>query len=282
MPWSNTANIKGATGAAGPTGTQGIQGATGPTGAVGPAGLTWRATWAAASAYAVNDAVNYLGSSYRRKVAGTTATAPGSDSPNWEVISLKGDTGATGATGPNHPLVSSLPASPANGQEVYFQTAAMQTAGVMWHLRYRSLNVDGTANTSAYKWEYVGGAPLVGRPGAVYNTSSITYVDVGATVTVPLAGDYQARQSGRGGTQAMGQRMYTRVAASNGAVANNPELVLIGSTNTSNDATDKNLASDYEITGIAAGGTLRFQARVDSGSIYVVHPALIVLPMRVG
>lgn len=52
----------------------------------GPAGLTWRGTWASATAYAVNDAVTYNGSSYRRIVAGTTATAPDSDSTNWVYI----------------------------------------------------------------------------------------------------------------------------------------------------------------------------------------------------
>lgn len=68
----------------------------GPAGAAGVAGLTWRGAWAAATAYAVNDAVTDSGSSYRRKVAGTTATAPGSDATNWDVIAAKGATGATG------------------------------------------------------------------------------------------------------------------------------------------------------------------------------------------
>jgi len=71
----------------------------GDTGNTGPAGLVWRNAWAAGTAYAVNDAVTYNGSSYRRKVAGTTATAPNADATNWELLASKGDTGATGATG---------------------------------------------------------------------------------------------------------------------------------------------------------------------------------------
>jgi hypothetical protein len=76
----------------------------GPAGATGPAGppgasVIWRGTWAAATAYAVNDAVTYNGSSYIRTIAGTTATNPASDTTNWAVLSSKGDTGAQGPTG---------------------------------------------------------------------------------------------------------------------------------------------------------------------------------------
>lgn len=63
-------------------------------GATGAAGLTWRGTWAAATAYVVNDAVTHLGSSYRRLVAGTTATAPAADAVNWTLLAQKGADGA--------------------------------------------------------------------------------------------------------------------------------------------------------------------------------------------
>lgn len=78
----------------GAQGTQGIQGNTGAQGnpgATGPAGLTWQGTWNPGTAYAVNDAVSYGGSSYRRLVAGTSATLPPSDAANWALISQKGD-----------------------------------------------------------------------------------------------------------------------------------------------------------------------------------------------
>lgn len=91
----------------GDTGSTGATGSTGSTGPTGPAGLTWQGTWSAATAYVINDAVTHLGSSYRRKIAGTTATAPASDGTNWELLAAKGDTGSTGATG------SAGPAGPA-------------------------------------------------------------------------------------------------------------------------------------------------------------------------
>ena len=89
----------GADGATGATGAAGAPGATGATGATGARGLTWRGVWVGATAYAVDDAVTYLGSSYRRLVAGTTAGTPLADATNWEALAVKGDTGATGATG---------------------------------------------------------------------------------------------------------------------------------------------------------------------------------------
>lgn len=49
-------------------------------------------------------------------------------------------------------LVSTLPASPYDGQEVFYLADA--AAGVVWHLCYRA------ASPSAYKWEFVGGASL--------------------------------------------------------------------------------------------------------------------------
>ena len=93
----------------GPAGPAGDDGSAGPQGEVGPAGpqgvpgapgLTWRGTWSAATAYAVNDAVTYQGSSYRRLVAGTTGGDPASDAVNWASFAIKGDTGDVGSAGP--------------------------------------------------------------------------------------------------------------------------------------------------------------------------------------
>jgi len=86
----------GATGPAGPTGPTG---ATGPTGPAGAAGLTWQGTWASTTAYVVNDAVSYSGSSYRRLVTGTTSTTPDVDTTNWAVLAAQGAQGAQGNTG---------------------------------------------------------------------------------------------------------------------------------------------------------------------------------------
>jgi microcystin-dependent protein len=79
-----------------------LQGATGSTGAKGDPG-PWRGAWSAATAYAVGDSVSYATggttASYRRKVAGTTAGAPNTDTTNWELIASGGSIGANGLPG---------------------------------------------------------------------------------------------------------------------------------------------------------------------------------------
>jgi hypothetical protein len=51
-------------------------------------------------------------------------------------------------------IVSSLPVSPVDGDECYFQTSNMANAGVVWHLRYRAAISDSS------KWEFLGGMSL--------------------------------------------------------------------------------------------------------------------------
>lgn len=83
--------------------------------------------------------------------------------------------------------VTSLPATPFDGQEVSFQNAAMATNGVIWRLRYRA------ASASVYKWECVGGPPLVSVVNAAESLANATTSDLGTLgpdLTAPLAGEY--------------------------------------------------------------------------------------------
>lgn len=85
------------------------------------------------------------------------------------------------------PLVSVLPATPVDGQEVYFLANA--TDGVVWHLRWR---------TAGGFWECVGGPPLCTPPINDANTTGAGAAwsnqlgdGAGAVgITVPLPGDY--------------------------------------------------------------------------------------------
>lgn len=187
-----------------------LQGATGAKGDPGP----WRGAWSAATAYAVGDSVSYFDGtvtgSYRRKVAGTTAGTPKADTTNWEIIASGGSVGADGAVKvfeqagdpgaqpvgtlwidtddvapvwtQGIPLVTSLPGSPVDGQEVYYLVDA--TNGVIWHLRYRA------ASVSAYKWEMVGGPPLVAQSVANEVLGAQGNWFAAPVLTVPRNGDY--------------------------------------------------------------------------------------------
>ena len=85
------------------------------------------------------------------------------------------------------PPVSALPSNPADGEECFFQSAGMANQGDVWHLRYRA------TSPSAYKWEYVGGAPIHDNITTTENYASAATGDLatpGPSVTLPLAGDF--------------------------------------------------------------------------------------------
>lgn len=93
------------------------------------------------------------------------------------------------------PLVTALPSSPAEGQEVYFQTTAMAAANSIWHLRYRA------AVVGANKWELLGGSALYDHNinTSIQQTANIsTYAAMTntPTVTLPLSGDYLVEMTG--------------------------------------------------------------------------------------
>lgn len=94
-----------------------------------------------------------------------------------------------GFTNPSEPkteLVSALPGSPVDGQEVYFQNTTLAAEGVVWHLRYRS------ASSSSHKWEFVGGPAM--QTGYLGNTEKKTEalqeLTSGPKLTVPVSGEY--------------------------------------------------------------------------------------------
>lgn len=90
------------------------KGDTGDTGATGAKGLNARGAWSAPTVYSVDDWVTYLGSSYYRKVAGTSATDPATDTVNWGILASKGadGTGAVSNVTASSPLSSSGGATP--------------------------------------------------------------------------------------------------------------------------------------------------------------------------
>lgn len=123
------------------------------------------------------------------------------------------------------PLVTVLPVTPTDGQEVYFTPGANLGA---WHLRYNAaLNaLDG------YGWVFLGGAPLYNAVDAPENTStSANYVDlttVGPQVTVPLAGYYRITGGayvGTATTVGSGGRMAIKLGAA--AIADSETVMFL-------------------------------------------------------
>lgn len=83
-------------------------------------------------------------------------------------------------------IVSTLPASPYDGQIVYYQTTAMAEGGVVWTLRYRA------ASSSAHKWEFVGGASWMAGPAGEMEWGVEETIKLGGSpvLTAPVAGVY--------------------------------------------------------------------------------------------
>lgn len=98
--------------------------------------------------------------------------------------------GAAGYTPPT--VVTSLPGSPTNGQEIYYNHGG----GGLWHLRYN------TSYGDAYKWEFLGGTSM--QAGVATQEQPLTssawqnMATDGPAITVPLAGYYDSIWSALG------------------------------------------------------------------------------------
>lgn len=96
---------------------------------------------------------------------------------------------AAAATASNPPVVTTLPGSPADGDEVYYKftptAAPTTTVPLFWHLRFDSTTTH---------WYPVGGAsPLYAQVLTSQTFTTGTFGDlatVGPSLTVPLLGDY--------------------------------------------------------------------------------------------
>lgn len=114
-------------------------------------------------------------------------------------------TGPQGPAGPGvRGLVSVLPPLPQDGDECYYQSAAMATDGIVWHLRYRA------ASASAYRWEVIGASDLfLTYPADEFGPLSTWAAVTGMAITLPLAGDYFVR---------WGALLYSNVSAASSLV----------------------------------------------------------------
>ena len=138
--------------------------------AAGGADLVYNGSYPANTPYTDGDIVVYNGVAYLCVRPTSAAPVP------W-----------AGSRGPQTFYGAAPPGSPLDGDE--WICPADATNGVMWKFRYRA------ASSSAYKWEFVGGAPLQAADDTTSARSSATLGDpttgtIGPSVTVSRAGDY--------------------------------------------------------------------------------------------
>lgn len=171
---------------------------------------------------------------------------------------------------------STLPSSPYDGQEIYYQNAALATAGVVWHFRYRS-------GGGTYKWECIGPTPLIARDGTLQNTLAAsngvaTAFSPAVAITLPLAGDYLVRYGAILGHTGNNQGMsVVPIATGLSYVGANRAQVVQPATVASSSAP---ASGEIIATGISGTLELRYESGATGGTAY--HKWISATPIRVG
>lgn len=167
------------------------------------------------------------------------------------------------------PVVTSLPVSPVDGQECNYVADA--TAGVIWHLVYRS---------ASGKWHYVGGPPLYSEIAGADATTSGVYVALGTagpSLVIPLTGDYDVEVGSRAYavSAALGAAFHSYDIG--GTAASDNDALLEGPAASGGAAAGSRLRRK---TGLAAGATLVSKYRTNS-NIQWDNRWMRVLPVKV-
>jgi hypothetical protein len=168
-----------------------------------------------------------------------------------------------------HPMSATLPASPTDGDTIYYQTAAMASLGAAWNLRYRSA-------ATTYKWEFVGGTPLYASVAAsvTATTATPTAKTGGPSFTVPVAGiyllTYGATMSASVANFYAGAQPYYNASAisADSEIANGYTGFI-------------SCVGGYTATLATAGNTLELYYRVDSGTGTFIRRFLRAVPIAV-
>lgn len=173
-------------------------------------------------------------------------------------------------------LVSSLPSSPVDGQEIFFQSAGMATNGEIWHLRYNA------ASASSYKWEFLGGSQLYSTVTTDQSTTSTSYAALttaGPSIALPLAGDYEITHGFRGyNSTANNWAAMSYDIGATGAV--DADYVMVYMFSATQGAVSR-VQRTIRKTGLSAV-TLTAKYRVSGGTGYFEYRQLEVKPIRVG
>jgi microcystin-dependent protein len=221
-----------------------------------------------------------LGTGYGAGDGTTTFNVPNSDGQMILAISTAQRIGV--AMPPQ--FVTTLPSSPIDGTEVYYQSTtagtgggasnSMATVGAVWHLRYRA------ASASAYKWEVVGASPMQVDVDASETTTSTSYAALataGPAITLPLAGDYLVSVAARTyGTTQNGSGYMSYDKGATGALD-------IDGFGWDNEIT--NGSSDYRYVSRKQSGlsavTLTAKYKTSAGTSYFYRRSLTITPIRV-
>lgn len=183
---------------------------------------------------------------------------------------------ANAAGAPTVTYGASPPGSPVNGDLWMFPADA--TNGVIWQFRYNS------SSASAYKWEFVGGSPIIkfvaAFEGTLANTSNgwtWTATTPGPDLNAPRAGDYICSYCGQVNVPASGGQGIIGVA--NASVSSNPIGPALGEQLDPNRS--GSMAGDALLTGVASANTMRVMVFQTVSGCTFGQRSISVTPVRV-
>lgn len=165
--------------------------------------------------------------------------------------------------------------APKDGDERYFQSAAMKALGILWKFRYNA------GSSSTYKWEFAGGQPMVNSMVAQVDYSSTSYTPTSPIqVTAPLPGEYAVTVEGQGYNNTAGGSGYLSYAQVS-AVASNDGNATVFSTQNGNGESGSRTS---KATVLSEGRVFDLQGRVTvAGHVArMYYRSLAILPIRVG
>ena len=168
--------------------------------------------------------------------------------------------------------LSKLSETAKDGDEIY--VLADSANGVRWRFRFNA------ASTSAYRWEFVGGPPLVATVDVQETTASTTAVDiatVGPTVTTPVGGDFVVTMTVR--MAVTGTAGYVFGCLSVGGAAATDQLINGPAVNQ-----ETSTARSVRQSSVAASSAFKLQYRVSAGTVtgFFHWRTVSVVPVRVG
>jgi hypothetical protein len=181
---------------------------------------------------------------------------------------------------PSTQLVTALPASPFDGQEVVFQTTAMRalTPPIWWHLRY---DANGGSPTST-PWGYMGGSEwqAVGSASAQRTNGAYGAPTSGSvpSITPPLGGAYLLEFGALFGDTTANQLAFMAPFQSGGLAAADGNAVEVGNDGANYERVHRRLP----VTGLVAGTALTMQLRSTGGLADAQNPYLAIRPIAVG
>jgi hypothetical protein len=167
----------------------------------------------------------------------------------------------------------SPPPTPADGAEWILPISLPSGGPIVWRFRYNA------GSASAYKWEYVGGAPYIGLITLGETTTTVgSFVDTataGPGLSMPRAGEYvfvgsAVSYSGAGPSQT---RIALAINGVIGGVEGHAWVPAAGQNNTATMQTQRTVA--------AAGHLAKLQVNVGNSGNGWSNRALSVTPIRV-